>query len=221
MDFADDDDNNDKDGPEKEEDEDSMDPLPRRVFEINTVFDVQNTERRFMSNKVSTTKYTCVTFVPKNLFEQFSKMANFYFTILSLMQLVPTLGTVYGCFSTFFPVLVVVILSMIKDGFEDNKRKKQDTEENRQINECAPRGSRAFIDTKSLDIQVGCFVKVKENEFFPCDMIMVTSSLPKGIAYVETKNLDGETNLKHKQADKKFLDMAKSEDEIFDNFTGA
>lgn len=51
-------------------------------------------------------------------------------------------------------------------------------------------------------------------------MIMVTSSLPKGIAYVETKNLDGETNLKHKQAEKKILDLAKTEDEIFDNFTG-
>ena len=51
-------------------------------------------------------------------------------------------------------------------------------------------------------------------------MILLTSSLPKGIAYVETKNLDGETNLKHKQADKRILDQAKTEDEIFDNFTG-
>ena len=173
-----------------------------------------------MSNKVTTTKYTCITFLPKNLFEQFSKMANFYFTVLALMQLIPTLGTLYGAVVTFFPVLFVVFLSMIKDGFEDNKRKKQDTEENRSITECAPRGSRAFIDTKSLDVQVGCLVRVKENQFFPCDMIMVTSSLPKGIAYVETKNLDGETNLKHKQADKKILDLAKTEDEIFDNFTG-
>ena len=36
-------------------------------------------------------------------------------------------------------------------------------------------------------------------------MIMIRSSLPKGIAYVETKNLDGETNLKHKQAEKNIL----------------
>ena len=105
-----------------------------------------------MSNKVTTTKYTCITFLPKNLFEQFSKMANFYFTVLALMQLIPTLGTLYGAVVTFFPVLFVVFLSMIKDGFEDNKRKKQDTEENRSITECAPRGSRAFIDTKSLDV---------------------------------------------------------------------
>jgi magnesium-transporting ATPase (P-type) len=57
---------------------------------------------------------------------------------------------------------------------------------------------------------VGCLVKIKDNQFFPCDMIMVDSSLPKGIAYVETKNLDGETNLKHKQVEKTLLRIAKS-----------
>jgi len=74
---------------------------------------------------------------------------------------VPGLGTLYGAVVTFLPVIFVAFLSMIKDGFEDNKRKKQDNEENRAIGECAPPGSRAFIDTKSLDIQVGCLVKVK------------------------------------------------------------
>ena len=42
-------------------------------------------------------------------------------------------------------------------------------------------------------------------------MMIIASSIPKGIAYVETKNLDGETNLKHKQVDKKVLKMAENE----------
>ena len=40
-----------------------------------------------------------------------------------------------------------------------------------------------------------------EKEYFPCDMILLNSSNPNGVCYVETKNLDGETNLKHKKAD--------------------
>lgn len=79
-----------------------------------------------MSNKIVTTKYTCLTFLPRNLFEQFSKMANFYFTFMSILQLVPGLGTMYGAVTTLLPVLFVAFLSMIKDGFEDNKRKKAD-----------------------------------------------------------------------------------------------
>ena len=63
---------------------------------------------------------------------------------------------------------------------------------------CVPRGDSELKSVKSLDVQVGCIVKVEENQFFPCDMLMLSSSLSKGIAYVETKNLDGETNLKHK-----------------------
>lgn len=33
-------------------------------------------------------------------------------------------------------------------------------------------------------------------------MVLLRSSEPKGVCYVETKNLDGETNLKHKVAEK-------------------
>jgi len=45
-------------------------------------------------------------------------------------------------------------------------------------------------------------VKVNCDEFFPADMVLCQSSETKGLCYVETKNLDGETNLKHKVADK-------------------
>ena len=45
-------------------------------------------------------------------------------------------------------------------------------------------------------------VKIHSEEFFPADIVLLRSSEPKGVCYVETKNLDGETNLKHKTADK-------------------
>lgn len=40
------------------------------------------------------------------------------------------------------------------------------------------------------------------DEYFPADMVLLGSNDPQGICFVETKNLDGETNMKHKAAHK-------------------
>jgi len=138
-----------------------------------------------------------------------------------VLQLIPGLQDFYGAATTLMPLLLVVGVSMIKDAFEDNKRRKSDNEENDTICLAAPRGTNAFIEMKNLEIEVGCLVKVKDNQFFPCDMMLLTSSLPKGIAYVETKNLDGETNLKHKQAEKTVLRLAKDEAACLNYFNGS
>ena len=50
-------------------------------------------------------------------------------------------------------------------------------------------------------------------------MIILNSSLPKGICYVETKNLDGETNLKYKQAAKECIPLAKNDQTVLKNYT--
>ncbi len=60
----------------------------------------------------------------------------------------------------------------------------------------------AFIDVAWKDIKVGDIVRVNEDKFFPADMVIVNSSEQLGGFYVETKNLDGETNLKLKLVSK-------------------
>jgi phospholipid-translocating ATPase len=52
-------------------------------------------------------------------------------------------------------------------------------------------------------------------------LILLNSSLPKGIAYVETKGLDGETNLKQKIARSEVLPLALSEANLWANLSGA
>ncbi|KAJ3215202.1 Phospholipid-transporting ATPase IA [Clydaea vesicula] len=50
------------------------------------------------------------------------------------------------------------------------------------------------------ELSVGDIVKVKDKEFIPADLILLKTDNCDGICYIETANLDGETNLKQKQA---------------------
>jgi phospholipid-translocating ATPase len=69
------------------------------------------------------------------------------------------------------------------------------------------RGNGHFEETKWKNIRVGDVIKVEKDNFFPADMILLSSNYPDGICYVETMNLDGETNLKIKQALEVTLDL--------------
>lgn len=46
---------------------------------------------------------------------------------------------------------------------------------------------------------MGDIVRVENNQSFPADMALLSSSEPQAMAYIETSNLDGETNLKIRQ----------------------
>lgn len=76
---------------------------------------------------VRTSKYSWWSFLPRNLFEQFStKMANMYFLVIMFMQMIEVISITNGQPVMLLPLTIVVFLSMIKDGFEDYKRHKED-----------------------------------------------------------------------------------------------
>mmetsp|Transcript_1651 Transcript_1651/g.3553 ORF Transcript_1651/g.3553 Transcript_1651/m.3553 type:complete len:1147 (+) Transcript_1651:184-3624(+) len=155
---------------------------------------------RFDDNAISTSKYNLVTFFPKNMWEQFHKLANIYFLIIAVLQAIPQISVSGGVPNILLPLTFVLAVSGVKDYLEDRKRKKSDTEENNRKTEKRVGGN--WVDIPWRQLNVGDIVRVKKGEYFPADMILLTSSEPKGLCYIETKNLDGETNLKHKLASK-------------------
>ena len=152
----------------------------------------------YLPNSISTSKYNFLTFIPKNGYEQFSKSANIYFLIIAILQSVPQISVTGGIPNILMPLLFVLTVSAIKDLLEDFKRKKSDREENSKLTARWRDGD--WVKVKWYDIQVGDIVQVEKDECFPTDLVLLSSSDNKGIAYIETKNLDGETNLKHKLA---------------------
>lgn len=63
-------------------------------------------------------------------------------------------------------------------------------------------------------MQVGDVVRVKKNQFFPADLLLMHSTGENGVCFVETKNLDGESNLKMKVATKELNRIYRDEDSI-------
>ena len=87
---------------------------------------------KYLNNKIRTTKYTLLSFFPKNLFEQFHRLANFYFLLLIALNFVPQLNA-FGKEVSMLPLLVVLTAQALKDAYEDYTRYLSDKEINRSI----------------------------------------------------------------------------------------
>ncbi|OCH92242.1 phospholipid-translocating P-type ATPase [Obba rivulosa] len=227
-------------------------------------------EHIYRSNQVITSKYTVITFVPRNLLEQFRRIANIFFLAIAILQFFPIFPTVSPGL-VILPLLIVLGITMLKDGYEDIKRHQSDRHVNYSTVRVLAGGdfenpnpvqrkSKTFVpaipprlrrprkksaeDVEALpeddreydseddenlpveegrrfrpqsqninmsdqphwkktiweDLRVGDFIKIMDDESFPADLLICSTSEDENVAYVETKNLDGETNLKSRNA---------------------
>ncbi|WWD21912.1 hypothetical protein CI109_106400 [Kwoniella shandongensis] len=233
-------------------------------------------DHTYPSNQNVTSKYTIITFLPRNLAEQFRRVANVFFLAINILQFFPKFSTISPGL-VILPLIIVLLITALKDGYEDIKRHQADHRTNHAIvhvlggpgyennnpmsakdktfvpgiplpkrlskkakkgkagttdlleQERAaepapgpePRGNGGLSRVRSQisnweddpeagdtpgelgwhrtiweDVKVGDIVKIYDNEQFPADIVICSTSEEEDVAYIETKNLDGETNLK-------------------------
>ncbi|KAK4887192.1 hypothetical protein RN001_003463 [Aquatica leii] len=156
------------------------------------------------NNKVRTTKYTLLSFLPRNLLEQFHRVANLYFIFIVLLNWFPAINA-FGKEIAMIPVLFVLGVTAVKDLFEDRRRHASDKRVNNST--CRIYQSEAARYKKVLwkEVRVGDLIHLSNNEIVPADILLLRSSDPNGICYIDTGHLDGETNLKQRQVPRAFL----------------
>ncbi|XP_014552077.1 hypothetical protein COCVIDRAFT_111210 [Bipolaris victoriae FI3] len=169
--------------------------LGPRIIHLNNP--PANLANKYVDNHISTSKYNIVTFLPKFLYEQFSKYANLFFLFTAILQQIPGISPT-SRYTTIVPLCIVLFVSAVKEYIEDYRRKQSDSELNNSKAQVL-KGS-TFVDTKWVNVAVGDIVRVESEQPFPTDLVLLASSEPEGLCYIETANLDGETNLKIKQA---------------------
>uniref|UniRef100_H2ZKG5 Phospholipid-transporting ATPase n=1 Tax=Ciona savignyi TaxID=51511 RepID=H2ZKG5_CIOSA len=153
-------------------------------------------EQKFLKNEISTGKYNFVTFLPLFLFEQFRKIFNIFFLIICILQQIPGISPT-GKYTTIVPLAFILTVAAIKETVEDYKRHKADGAVNNRKVEIFRDGR--FVELAWTEVVVGDIVKVVSGKFFPADLVLLSSSEPQAMCYIETANLDGETNLKIRQ----------------------
>ncbi|CAI5702355.1 unnamed protein product [Peronospora effusa] len=182
----------------------------RRTMEYAAYMQKHHHADPYWTNTVCSSKYTAFNFLPKSLFEQFRRVANFYFLIISLLQLCTKLSPTNE-YSTIGPLAIVLIATMIKEGLEDRARHRQDWTVNHGKVETLddlvePGGGRKTQDTRGhvggfrptfwKNLRVGHLIKIYDHEQVPADIVLLFSSHETGEAMCETASLDGESNLK-------------------------
>ncbi|KAF4017470.1 hypothetical protein G4228_008593, partial [Cervus hanglu yarkandensis] len=100
----------------------------------------------YKDNRIHTSKYNILTFLPINLFEQFQRVANAYFLFLLILQLIPEISSLTW-FTTIVPLVLVVTMTAVKDATDDYFRHKSDN----QVNN---RQSEVLIDSKETNLKV-------------------------------------------------------------------
>ncbi len=139
-------------------------------------------------------RYTALNWIPRSVMWQFRKLDNFYFMFLSMIYYLP--------FSPKKPLVQIatymflLFFALVQEAIDDYHRYKQDNKTNSKAITLVSRTSLTEGQQITWEsIKLGQIIMVKNNEEVPADVLILKSSNPNGLVYVDTKNIDGEVTL--------------------------
>ena len=174
----------------------------------------------YCSNVVTTAHFpywnyfpiSIIGFIGFSLLRQFRRAANDYFLVICILQMIPSFTITNGVPTLAPPFVFVLGITVLKEAFEDLGRASADKEENSRLVEVWQPSTKTFVETAWRNVAVGDLVKVKNRQLIPADMLLVASSDTKNNSvFINTKNLDGESDLKIREVHK---DMPSLRNEI-------
>ncbi|XP_061368191.1 phospholipid-transporting ATPase 2 isoform X2 [Gastrolobium bilobum] len=118
---------------------------------------------------------------------------NQYFLLIACLQLWSLITPVNPA-STWGPLIFIFAVSASKEAWDDYNRYLSDKKANEKEVWVVRKGVKKLIQAQ--DVHVGNIVWLRENDEVPCDLVLIGTSDPQGVCYIETAALDGETDLK-------------------------
>ncbi|XP_075156670.1 phospholipid-transporting ATPase IF [Haematobia irritans] len=143
-------------------------------------------------NRIKTTKYTLLTFLPINFYDQFRRAVYFYFLVVTIISFF--VNSTMSPMVSLIPLLFVMIVTGIKEAHEDYQRYKNDNLVNYSKVTIIRNGQEQQIESRY--ICPGDLIVVRTDWDVPCDIVLLHSTDRNGKCFVTTANLDGESNLK-------------------------
>ncbi|VDK40475.1 unnamed protein product, partial [Dibothriocephalus latus] len=154
----------------------------------------KSVNRQFPKNVAISSHYTWWNFLALNLFEQMHSVANFFFTIISIIFFFGE--TPISPATVVAPLIVVMSVQIIKDAYDDFGRHRSDKKINDTRFPVWVHGEQqgfevqsGWASVKARHIRCGDLILCHEGESFPCDTLLLASSNLDGKIAVTTGNL--------------------------------
>lgn len=160
---------------------------------------INGDNNQFKSNLIKTAKYNFITFLPLALLYQYANYFNIYFLIVTIILSIKSISTMSWTIGVI-PYLVVIGMSLVREGVEDYKKNSYDKKFNNLESKKYNYDKKEFEKIAWKDLKVGDVIEISKNEQIPCDGIIIKSSNENNLGYLETTNLDGESALKARES---------------------